>query len=399
MGEGLREELIGTYQRLFVGYSGGLDSQVLLHRLHHLDLPITAVYINHQLSPQALNWQQHCQQFCELNAIPFIALTVDAKPAPGESPEAAAREARYAAFETLLEPGDALLLAQHQDDQAETILLQLLRGSGPKGLAAMARSSALGAGVLLRPFLDITRSELEIYAREQALTWIEDESNQSQRYDRNYLRSVVSPLLRARWPQFAKTLARSAQLCAESLELFAALAKLDLEAVWGREVGCLSLQKLKTLTPARRHNVLRYWLEQQDFEMPSQKQLQQLERDFFQAAPDAEPELCWPGVEIRRYQDDLYAMLPLEAFDASRIILLEGDLSLRFRQGGEVACLDERQGSRCLKKIFQDWQLPPWLRTRVPLLYQNDNLIAIYNPNTKEFRFCSPLPLTGEGTI
>ncbi len=178
-----------------------------------------ALYVDHGLQAAATAWGEHCAHVCRALNVPFRVLRIDARPAPGESPEAAARRARYAALAAELSPDSALLTAHHRDDQAETLLLQLLRGAGPHGLAAMPAVSRLGQGWLLRPLLNVDRAELLAYARAHDLQWIEDASNQDTGFDRNYLRHRVLPLLRERWPAMNRTLARSARRCAETASL------------------------------------------------------------------------------------------------------------------------------------------------------------------------------------
>ncbi|MCB1775924.1 MAG: tRNA lysidine(34) synthetase TilS, partial [Candidatus Competibacteraceae bacterium] len=209
------------HTRLVIGYSGGVDSHVLLHVLATqqalgLARTVEAIYIDHGLHAVSAVWGEHCAAVCRDLNLPFRVLKIDAGPMPGESPEAAARRARYAALAAELGPDSALLTAHHRDDQAETLLLQLLRGAGPHGLAAMPEAARLGEGWLLRPFLDVDRAELLVYARERRLCWIEDASNADTGFNRNYLRHQVLPVLRARWPAVNRTLSRSARLCAET---------------------------------------------------------------------------------------------------------------------------------------------------------------------------------------
>ena len=206
-----------------VAFSGGLDSLVLLHALcalrGRLAAGVAAVHVHHGLHSDADEWDAHCQQVCDELGVAYTLLRVDGRPATGESPEAAARDARYRALAEWLPAGHCLLTAQHQDDQAETLLLQLLRGSGVSGLAAMPVMTGLGAGHHLRPLLEMTRPALHHYATAHALRWIEDPSNQSSAYDRKYLRHQVLPRLRERWPAVSSSLSRSAAHCAEASAL------------------------------------------------------------------------------------------------------------------------------------------------------------------------------------
>ncbi len=205
----------------WVAFSGGLDSQVLLHALSQV-VPRTrlrALHIDHGWHEEAKVWAKACQDYCVKQAIACEVIAVNAQPQPGESPEAAARQSRYHAFATRLPLGDGLIMAHHQDDQAETVLLQLLRGSGLKGLAAMSEVMPFAEGLLLRPFLNLTRADLLVYAQQHSLSWIEDHSNFDLRFNRNFIRHQVMPLLKQRWPALHKTLARVAAHSAEAQQL------------------------------------------------------------------------------------------------------------------------------------------------------------------------------------
>lgn len=211
----------GSASRYWIGYSGGLDSYVLLHLSARLGQTagrfcFAAVHIHHGLQPTAEAWAEHCAEVCAQLGVPFHLMRVDAKPQSGQSPEEAARNARYRAFEDLLGKDEALLTAQHADDQAETVLLQLLRGAGLAGLAAMPEAMPLGRGVLLRPLLGWSRDALQQYAINHGLRWVEDPSNRDTAYDRNFIRHQIMPLLAGRWPGVAATLGRTARHCAEA---------------------------------------------------------------------------------------------------------------------------------------------------------------------------------------
>ena len=349
---------------------------------------------------------------------------VDARASSGVSPEAAARIARYAAFSEILQPGDILFTAHHQDDQAETLLLQLLRGAGPRGLAGMAQILRSGTAWLARPLLKFSRAALRDYALTQQLFWIDDPSNVDTRFDRNYLRHEILPGLQQHWPAANVTLARSAQHCAEAAELLEGLAHSDFQDVQmdktgsaealllpperGKELfaGPLSVAKLLALSPARQRNVLRYWIEQAGLPAPQQRHLERLQSDVLHAAIDAEPCMDWPGVQVRRYRDALYAMLPLASFDALQqwtwnldaplTLAGAGTLSalrqqgtglraevrangvrIAFRSGGERIQPAGRAHHATLKNLFQHAGVPPWLRERVPLLYIGGQLAAV----------------------
>lgn len=397
-------------QRIFIAYSGGLDSTVLLHAAA-AQLPsrdVRAVHINHQLSPNSDQWQRHCQAVCTLLGVPLVAFTVAVNDA-GDGLEQAARRARYQCFGQLLRVGDVLLLAHHLDDQAETLLFRLLRGSGPKGLAGMPASRPLGAGRLLRPLLNFTRQQLENYAKAHGLAWVEDESNASQRFDRNYLRHRLLPLVAERWPDYRARLLRTAEQCRNGDLVLQECAQQDLKAVDVRpeRVGTsLCLRHFRALSEARQKNLLRFWIESMALPIPGHKPIAALLSDVIPAKVDATPSVVWAGGEIRRFQQRLYllppmpevapsGLVPAAALDSEiqlpdggslglRVATGEGvrwqvgdNAEIRFRQGGERCRPTGRQHSTSLKKLLQEYRLEPWLRDRVPLLYINGSLAAV----------------------
>ncbi len=402
----------------WVALSGGLDSCVLLHSLVELKLPvkIRVLHINHQISPNANSWQEQCADICVRLNIPFKAVKVDIKNI-GRGIEDAAREARYAVFEHHISAGDYLFTAHHADDQSETMLLRLMRGAGPRGLAAMAQARQLGQGILHRPLLGFSRAELEVYARAHSLVWVDDESNANDHYDRNYLRNQVMPLLRERWPAFASKWQQTAELCAANEALVDELAGQDLilAGIKDELVGTsISLIYLESLSPVRRHNMIRYWLREQDLTVPELQHLQQIEQQIISGRQDAETQVSWGEVSLRVYRQRVYA-LPLadlpqipqillgfsaavdlpagfrfstELFKRSADALLKAgtllkadlpDLHLCFRQGGERCKPFGRAHSQTLKRLLQDYAVEPWLRESLPLVYSGDNLVAVAN--------------------
>jgi len=410
LGASLSRQLAEVHaDHLIIGYSGGLDSHVLLHglatdRYRWPERRLEALYIDHGLQAVSTAWGEHCAGICHELNVPYRVVRIDARSAPGESPEAAARRARYAAFAAELDADTALLTAHHCDDQAETLLLQLLRGAGPHGLAAMPAAAHLGRGWLLRPFLAVDRTALRAYARTHHLHWIEDASNSDARFDRNYLRHRVLPLLRERWPAASRTLARSAQLCAETAAWLDEEAALDLARVATQRPNCLAISALRSLSATRQRNVLRYWLRQLSLPIPDARQLQHVLDDALPAPADRNPHLRWPGVEVRRYRDGLYAMPPLQPHDVNQTFiwpssnrdwppldlpgvgrlelrecvgaglraeyLAGGTLIVGFRQGGERFRPVGRNHSQELKKLLQEAGIPPWERERLPLVYE-----------------------------
>lgn len=395
-----------------VAYSGGCDSHVLLHALATIkdQLPgtgISALHINHGLADEADQWALHCGKIAADLGIDFRVMVVDAMGEAGESPEAAARQARYHVFEQMMAAGDGLLLAHHENDQAETLLLQLLRGAGVRGLAAMPHYTVFAKGWLGRPLLGISRQRVRDYANNAGLDWIEDPSNQSPDFDRNFLRHDIIPVLLSRWPALPSTLARAAHHQSTASRLLDELAVADLQASQGSRTDCLSIQALTALSQEHQDNLLRYWMHQQGVSMPSSVQLQHIKADVMFARDDAQPQVGWAGHVVRRYRDDLY-LLPatsersnsgslhwdfktdLSLADGRHLTLewrqgeglkasLQGraDVSVRFRQGGEVCRPSGRKQTHRLKTLWQEWGVPPWQRNKIPLIYVGDEIAQV----------------------
>ncbi|NOX75686.1 MAG: tRNA lysidine(34) synthetase TilS [Gammaproteobacteria bacterium] len=406
-------------KRYWVAYSGGLDSHVLLHSLAaQRPLPggaeLRAVHVNHRLSGHAADWAQHCEAQCIALGVPLQQLIVDARAEPGESPEAAARHARYRAIAELVQAGDCLLTAHHQDDQAETLLLQLLRGAGPRGLAAMPMLAPFADGWHARPLLGTRRDELLAYAEKQGLHWVDDESNVDTGFDRNFLRHDIFPKLKQRFPAAASTLARSAGLCAEASELLDLRAQADLDGLESEE-GTLSADGLRGLGEVRARNALYHWIRQHGKATPSAAQMARIWQDVLGSGADSQPLVIWAGVALRRYRDALFlgeaermpeqpstvqwpvgeggchdlrfaglGVLSLGEGVAgtAALSLLRGPLTghtleVRFRQGGERLQPAGRRGRHALKKLWQEAGVPPWRRDQQPLIFLRGELIAV----------------------
>ncbi|MEN8131765.1 MAG: tRNA lysidine(34) synthetase TilS [Pseudomonadota bacterium] len=398
--------------KYLVAYSGGLDSTVLLHAVasisEELNVPIEAAHVHHGLQAEADTWVDHCKQFCDQLNIPCHILWVDAHPMRGESPEAAARGARYGSLRPLITRGICLLTAHHQDDQAETLLLQLLRGAGPNGLAAMPSSTVFNDGQHARPLLTYPRSELTQYANDRQLDWIDDPSNFDIDYDRNFLRHKLIPLLRQRWPATSRTLSRVAGIQAEAAELTSILADADRQRTVGSRPDILSVVALTRLSKPRRNNVLRHWIVARGLPMPTSRQLAQVSKGMLQARQDSTPCLRWPGGELRRYRDDLHAIPPLAPHDSAQryhwklkqdfsiphlgltlttdALKAQGlelstslnELTVRFRAGGERCKPKGRKHHHMLKKLFQNRGVLPWERDRIPLIYADGRLVVVW---------------------
>lgn len=390
-----------------IAFSGGLDSTVLLHLLAHLakteSLPaLSAIHIHHGLQAAADAWPDHCQSVCEALGVPLQVIHV--KVHPGASLERAARDARYGAFTDAIQHNEVLLTAQHRDDQAETLLFRLLRGAGVRGLSGMPRQRPLGKGQLLRPLLEVTRAELEAYATEHQLSWIEDPSNEDRQFSRNYLRHQVFPTLTSRWPQAMATMARSAAHLSEAQGLLDDLAEIDLsqartvsEFDW-LGLPSLELAPLEKLSGARQRNALSHWLEPLT-RLPDSDHWSGWE-DLRDATGDARPvwwladgqlhraggRIWWLcGSWLRSSLPDgawLEPSLPLALPDNGVVMLTgkipDGPLQIRYREGGEVMDLLGR-GHRDLKRLLNEKGVPLFVRGRLPLLYKGKQLLAVAN--------------------
>lgn len=391
-----------TTKTIWIAYSGGLDSHTLLHILSDYPANIRAIHIHHGLHPKANDWAEHCLKICSTLNIPLHIEKIQLE-RPDKNIEAAAREKRYAVFSKLLGKNEVLLTAQHQDDQIETFLLQLFRGAGLKGLSSMPEKISFAKGHLIRPLLHLSQLELKQYAKTLNLQWVEDDSNQQLRFHRNFLRHQVLPLIQTRWQALPNIINRTASHLAEAQSLLDILAEQDLKDLL-REHQTLSISKLLTFSSTRQKNVLRYWLNQLYLPLPSDQKLRSIQNTLLNCKKDRMPLVTWKGVEIRRYRDQLYALTPqpiktkIEVYewDISKTIQVEGrtfskenliekgidlsgveKLTIRFRQGGERLQLKGQKHTKSLKKLFQEWKIPPWERERVLLIYKENCLIGV----------------------
>ncbi len=389
------------FSRLIVGFSGGLDSTVLLHVLASqpsLHNKLVAMHVNHGISVNAFSWEKHCADFCQNNGINYISRSVEFD--RSANIEEGARNARYGVFSSFLSNNECLLLGHHLDDQAETVLLQLFRGAGVDGLAAMTESSSLGAGTVCRPFLSISRQDIEHYAIAHQLNWINDESNQDIHYSRNYLRHQVVPLIAAKWPGVIGNIARTAGHCQQASSNLDELALLDCSEL---NTSALFVGSIKLLNLDRVTNILRAWLKRNEVRLPSSKTLQRIIHEVIFADEDANPLVSWSTIHIRRYQSYLYldrnpdvppplsidwvdfpnplklkhmgTVLTAHKEDEGLKIPCGTIVTVQFRQGGESFVWHGQ--TKQLKKLMQQWGVPPWCRDKTPLIYINGQLAAV----------------------
>jgi len=408
-----------------VAYSGGVDSHVLLYCCLQLKIPVRAVHVHHGLQAVADEWVNHCQLICKELEIPLDVIHVNARKKHRESPEETARKVRYQALKDSLQQGDCLLTAQHIEDQAETLLLQLLRSASTAGLSAMPEQRQLGNHLHLRPMLFFSRQEIVDFANEHALRWVEDPTNCDTAYDRNFLRQDVVSVLKSRWPEFSRQMATVARLQSKNLQVLDDMAGIDLAQLimpvkqpvfsFYKVISILSLDGLRNLSGARRSNALRYWIQQSCSNQTTRvsvtrKLLEEIDRVFIDSSLSANPVITHLFYEIRLFKGALYLLetrsdtrrhditteiswdaenpltipslntrltiKPTTGIGLNRV-LRKKPLMIRFRQGGEVFHPADRSHSQRLKKLLQDVAIAPWDRGAIPLLYSGNELIAV----------------------
>ena len=404
------EKVASIPARYVIAYSGGLDSTVLAHALSELrrtgkiTTEIHAIHIDHGLHDKSMEWSRHCASQAAAMEIGFQSMAVKVAKKSGKGLEGAARDARYSALQSRMRDGDWLLSAHHSDDQAETLLLNLIRGSGPAGIAAIGEIRRFGSGWLARPMIGCQRSAIERYAIDAKLDWIEDPSNTDRSFDRNFLRHEVLPTMKQRWPDVVKRLRRSAAHAGEASQLLNDLAASDVENL-GTRPDRLPVDQLIGLSPARQRNLIRYALNVSGLPAPTTVQLQKVVDEVILAREDAQPIVTWSGAKVRRYRNSLY-LLPdhlvsglksapvcggqvdlggdlgiLRLVHGARLgvseDLVESGLRIEARVGGEEFRPVGQAHTRKLKKLLQEEGVVPWMRDRLPLVYAGSQLVAV----------------------
>lgn len=401
--------------KIILAFSGGVDSRLLLELLSRYQqvnstgnnpIKCHAVYVHHGLSSNADDWADKCLMWAEQVGITCSVEQVNLDINSGDSIELLAREARYQVLSMHIQAGDLLLTGQHADDQVETFLLALKRGSGPKGLSSMAESMPFAGGMLVRPLLAIKREQIEAAAKEEGLDWVEDESNQDTRYDRNFLRHRIVPDLSERWPSIHQAVQRSASLCAQQEALLDELLGAVFERALQSDLS-LSIDELVTHSDLARARLIRMWLAKLNANMPTQVQLNLIWNEVGLAQQDANPKLQLKQGEVRRFQNRLYWVT--ETADVTTwqsdiqtdtaLVLPErlGELTLNtsseqatialppqpellrvtFNPEGLSAHPTTRNHSRKLKKLFQEYNVPSWLRRQIPILMYQNQVVAV----------------------
>lgn len=412
-------------KNILIAYSGGIDSQVLLHCLaslksqKRLTSELSVCHVDHGLSANTFHWQAFAKEQCQKFNLPLKIISVNVKAKAQKSLEALARDARYDALQSVANVGDLIVTGHHSDDQAETFLLALKRGSGLKGLCAMQSEMPLGEQLLVRPLLNISRRDIEAYAKEYKLTWIEDESNTNERFDRNFLRHQILPKLNERWPSINKTIARSAEHCNEAQQLLNELAEQDLSDSL-HSTSKLSIPHLNKLNEPRLKNLLRYFLATHNILMPSHQQILQICQQI-NADADKSPVIQLDNSCLRRFKNELYltdiyqdisswqhevsfshldkktlsVSLPdglgalsmsINTIDTQSELNWQADIksplanqrvTIGFTHDNPKCLPQYRQHSRALKKVLQELAIPTWQRKRLPFLFYDNELVAV----------------------
>ena len=409
---------VDQHSSIYVAFSGGLDSHVLLHALSCLaadySFSLEAIHIDHSLHSKSTQWANHCRAVCDGLGVPLTVKKVTLARLKGESLEAQAREARYSALAGFLPENGICMTAQHINDQAETVVLQLLRGAGVHGMAAMPAAKVFAAGRMLRPLLGFSRKSLHDYATRHGLEWVDDPSNLDQRFDRNYLRNEILPALRERWPGMDKSISRSAKHAASAATMLDEIGMSDLQYCqalcnhfFPPSVAYLRADKLVSLSTIHQKNALRCWVRMNGLAVPGDKRLQTL-INLLNESPE-KGTVCWQEGAFRLYNKMIWLCdspelllpvdrkikwnpyIPLQLQNTGQVLqamkvagegiavsaIGDSALTVRFRQGGEICRMPGEHGSKTLKKLLQDLAVPPWLRASLPLIYLHDELIAV----------------------
>lgn len=385
-------------RRVVVAFSGGPDSMCLLHRLARagLERPIHAVHVDHRLDRHSAERARHAAKLAATIGIECQVLDLDTVRGPG--PEAAARQARYAALASVLAAGETLVTAHHADDQAETVLMRLIRGAGPEGLAGIPRQRRFGPGWLARPLLDWTRADIERWLERHRLECIRDPANELPGFDRNFIRHEILPVLRRRWPGVDPALRHSARLCAGAADSIRRRVAADLEHATGDD-GSLALAALDDDGAWYRGEVIRHWCFRRGIEAPPGRQLAAFVDQLATARPDRTPSLRWSGQVLRAWRSRLWLERDSKAsgtwrmaWDGERPLELPrglgelrlhgagrppGDLEVRSGGRGETLRLAGEDFSRRTKRLLAHAGVPPWQRDRWPRLWYRGQLVAL----------------------
>ncbi|WP_422667568.1 tRNA lysidine(34) synthetase TilS [Buchnera aphidicola] len=404
------KNIIKKYKnKLFlIAYSGGLDSTVLLHQLFLIqknnipDMKIRAIHINHNLSPFSNHWLKHCQNKCKKYKIPLIIENIQINTTKNNLEERL-RIKRYQIFYKNLLNDEILLTGHHLNDQCETLFLSLKRASGPTGLASMSIESMFGKKKIIRPLLEKNRNELKNWALYHKLKWIEDESNIDIFYDRNFIRHKIIPILEKRWPYFLKNCAHTANICRQETTVLNQFLKEDIQQYLTLDQS-LKIKSFKHINPIKCHLIIRYWISLYIIKIPSYKIISSIYQQMIHGRIDSNPKIIINNNEIRRYKNIIYLIktsisvkkIILFWHNTKKYLILPNKLgylkqnyqglsvpapkkneliNIRFQYEGKILIIG-RNKRRKLKKIWQEKNIPPWIRNQIPLLFYNNRFIS-----------------------
>ena len=396
------------YKEILVAYSGGIDSTALLYLANKFSKKhnknIKAIHVNHNINIKSKNWENHCQDFCNSLNIPLIIKSINIEIKPGQSLEERAREERYKAINSSSSQHTLLMTGHHIDDQVETFFYNLLRGSGTKGLSAMPILKENLKGFHMRPILSFNKTALIDLVKQMNFDYINDDSNENMNFSRNYIREKILPVIKKKWPNYNKTVDRAILNLTNAQKLCSDLALIDLKKYKIQNKDNIISINVRDLDDNRFYNVIRYWIEKNNFKMPSRQQIDSIKKNVFHAGIDKNPIFSCSSFEIRRHKEHLEIMSPLKKHDPNVIYKwkksenlvisgleinlswqnleeklgykVEDDVEVKFRKEGENIKINDRKS---LKDYMREQNIPPWKRDRVMLIYIKDELKVVWD--------------------
>ena len=391
-----------------IAFSGGMDSTVLLHVMKNIideKSQIRAIHINHNIVDNSKVWTRTCKSICKNFGIDIEIISLEVTH-NGYGLEAAARDERYEKLKEKLYKNEYLLTAHHEEDQMETVFLRMARGTGLDGLQGINEKYSFGEGIIFRPMLEVSKTSVMDYAKEHQLKWVEDSSNQDTHFDRNFLRKKIIPQFRERWPSIASSVSRLSQLSAQNIKILNQIAEEDIGPI--ANMNELPLAKLLDKSFERANNMLRYIILANGMSIPSMKTLQDGLKEMLDPETDKSV-IAWKDYCIRKYKNHLYFLsnsdlepnkvdvrIPWEIGKTVNLgenigtieaTFIHGDglsiekcknkLTISYRQGGELIKPIGHRINKSLKNLFQENQILPWMRDKIPLIYYQDELVSV----------------------
>ncbi len=393
---------------ILVAYSGGIDSTVLLYLADKLakqeKINISAIHVNHNINVDSKKWENHCKNFCKNIDIPLIIKNINIELNSKESIEESARNKRYTAIYSIMKENTVMMTGHHADDQVETFFYNLFRGAGVKGLSSMPEIRLAKKGIHLRPLLGFNKNTLKDFANQFDLDFITDSSNENINFSRNYIRSEILPVIEKKWPNYSKTIQRAINNISIAQKLNLELASKDFERfkVYGKK-NIININ-VRSLEENRFNNVIRFWIGENDFKMPTLEQINSIKKNVFYAGEDKRPFFSCNSYEMHRFKDLVEIMLPLKKHDPTKIYKWKKDekliipnlsielswknleqrfgqqikdnVEVRFRQKGQNIKINP---TKSLKDFMRERNIPPWQRDRTLLIYINNELKIVWD--------------------